>query len=67
MFNHVKGSSEVKFKNNDLSFGLVILTEEFKTPSKTILNSLAFDEDMLVLVDNFEDHLLKTAGEKLGE
>jgi hypothetical protein len=52
MFNHVKGFDEVKFKNNGLSFGLVTMMKEFKTPNETILDSPAFDEAILVLVDD---------------
>jgi hypothetical protein len=34
MLDHVESFSKVKFKNNNLPFGLMALVEEFKAPSK---------------------------------
>jgi hypothetical protein len=43
------------------------LMEKFKAPSEAILNSPAFDETILVLMNDLEDHLLKAISKKFSE
>jgi hypothetical protein len=67
MFDHVESFSKIKFEDNDLFFRLMALMEKFKAPSEAILNSPAFDETILVLMNDLEDHLLKAISKKFSE
>lgn len=67
MLYHVESFSKVKFKNNNLSFGMMALVQEFEAPSKAIVNSPSFDETIFFLMNDFEDHLLKAINKKFSE
>jgi hypothetical protein len=66
VFDEVKGLLKVQFKNNNFSSRLITLVKILKCPPKTILDSLAFDEPILILMHNLQSNRLESTSEQFG-
>lgn len=64
MFQKVESLLKIKFKDNNLSFGMMTLVKIFKSPSQTILNRSSFNETILVIMNNLKSNSLKPISQK---
>jgi hypothetical protein len=66
MLIEVKGLLKIQLKNNNLSSGLMTLMEILKSPPKAVLDCLAFDESILILMHYLQGNRLEPISKKLG-
>ena len=66
MLDGVESLCEVQLKKNDWPLGSFALMDVFKTPFQTVLNGSTPQKTILIAMDTFQDHTLKTICQKLG-